>query len=124
FADRYFGYDDAVYAGARLLEILTRKEGKVSDLLSGIPSMVNTPEIRMDCSDEKKFQIVEKLTEDFKKEYEVIDVDGARVLFDGGWGLIRASNTQPVVVLRFEARDEALLEEIRGIFMEKLKRLM
>jgi len=86
--------------------------------------MVNTPEIRMDCSDEKKFQIVEKLTEDFKKEYEVIDVDGARVLFDGGWGLIRASNTQPVVVLRFEARDEALLEEIRGIFMEKLKRLM
>ncbi len=124
FADRYFGYDDAVYAGARLLEILTRKEGKVSDLLSGIPSMVNTPEIRMDCSDEKKFQIVAELTEDFKKEYEVIDVDGARVLFDGGWGLIRASNTQPVVVLRFEARDEVLLEEIRGIFMEKLKRLM
>ncbi|MBW2608728.1 MAG: phosphomannomutase/phosphoglucomutase [Deltaproteobacteria bacterium] len=121
FADRYFGYDDAIYAGARLIEILTRKRESVSELLSDIPRMVNTPEIRMDCPDEKKFQVVAELAEGFKKEYKVIDVDGARVLFDEGWGLIRASNTQPMLVLRFEARNEARLEEIRQIFMDRLK---
>ena len=120
FAERYYGYDDAIYAGARLLEILTRKGKRVKELLADIPRMVNTPEIRMDCPDEKKFQVVEDLVEDFKKEYQVIDVDGARVLFDGGWGLVRASNTQPVLVLRFEARDEKRLDEIQKIFMDKL----
>ena len=120
FAERYFGYDDAIYAGARLLEIITREDRKVRDLLSGVPPMANTPEIRIDCPDDKKFRVVEELAKDFKKKYDVIDVDGARVLFDGGWGLIRASNTQPVLVLRFEARNEALLREIREIFMDKL----
>ena len=122
FAERYFGYDDAIYAGARLLEILTRKGKSLTELLAGIPKMVNTPEIRLDCPDEIKFQVVEDLAEDFKKEYQVIDVDGARVLFDGGWGLVRASNTQPVLVLRFEAQDENQLEEIRKIFMDKLEK--
>jgi phosphomannomutase/phosphoglucomutase len=122
FADRYFGFDDAVYAGARLLEILTTQDKSVRELLSGIPETVNTPEIRMDCPDDKKFEVVKKLVEEFKEEYEVIDVDGARVLFDGGWGLIRSSNTQPVLVLRFEATDEKRLEEIRAIFMEKLEK--
>ena len=121
FADRYFGYDDAIYAGARLLEILTRKGKSIKELLSDIPRMVNTPEIRLDCPDEKKFEVVKTLAEDFKKEHQVIDVDGARVLFDGGWGLVRSSNTQPVLVLRFEAQDEKRLEEIRKIFMDKLK---
>ena len=83
--------------------------------------MVNTPEIRIDFPDDKKFKIVEKLAEDFKKEYDVIDLDGARVLFDGGWGLVRASNTQPVIVLRFEAPDKARLEDIRRIFMDRLE---
>jgi phosphomannomutase/phosphoglucomutase len=124
FADRYFGFDDAIYAGARLLEILTRKNLSVRDLLSGIPVMVNTPEIRMDCPDDKKFDVVKKIAEEFKQEYDVIDVDGARVLFDGGWGLIRASNTQPVLVLRFEARDEETLESIRKIFMDKITKAM
>ena len=124
FNDRYFGFDDAVYAGARLLEIMTTQDKSVRDLLSGIPEMVNTPEIRMDCPDDKKFNVVKKLVEEFKKEYDVIDVDGARVLFDGGWGLIRSSNTQPVLVLRFEATDEKRLEEIRSIFMEKLERAL
>ena len=124
FADRYFGYDDAIYAGARLLEILTRKGKSIKELLSGIPRMVNTPEIRLDCPDEKKFQVVAALTEDFKKEHQVIDVDGARVLFDGGWGLVRSSNTQPVLVLRFEAQDEKRLEEIQKIFMDKLKEVI
>ena len=122
FADRYFGYDDAIYAGARLLEIITRKDKSVSALLSGIPKMVNTPEIRIDCPDDKKFRVVAELTEAFKKEYNVIDVDGARVIFDGGWGLIRASNTQPVLVLRFEARDEERLREIKDLFMERLEK--
>jgi phosphomannomutase/phosphoglucomutase len=124
FSDRYFGFDDAVYAGARLLEILTAHDKTVRDLLSDIPEMVNTPEIRMDCPDDKKFSIVKNLVEAFKKEYEVIDVDGARVLFDGGWGLIRSSNTQPVLVLRFEAVNEDRLEEIRSIFMEKLEKFL
>ena len=124
FADRYFGFDDAIYAGARLLEILTTSEKSVRDLLSGIPEMINTPEIRMDCPDDKKFGVVKKLVAEFKKEYDVIDVDGARVLFDGGWGLIRSSNTQPVLVLRFEATDKKRLEEIRSIFMEKLEKAL
>lgn len=122
FAERYFGYDDAVYAGARLLEILSNTEKSLKALLADVPKMINTPEIRMDCPEDKKFKIVAALTEEFKKDYEVIDVDGARVLFDGGWGLIRASNTQPVLVLRFEANDDKRLEEIRKIFMDKLER--
>jgi phosphomannomutase / phosphoglucomutase len=124
FADRYLGFDDAVYAGARLLEILTTENKSVRDLLAGIPHMVNTPEIRMDCPDDKKFGVVKTLVEEFKKEYDVIDVDGARVLFDGGWGLVRSSNTQPVLVLRFEATDEKRLEEIRSLFMKKLERVL
>lgn len=124
FAERYFGFDDAIYAGARLLEILTRKRPGVREMLADVPRMVNTPEIRMDCPDEKKKEIVASMVEAFKKDYRVIDVDGARVLFDGGWGLVRASNTQPVLVLRFEADNEKRLEEIRTLFMERLRALM
>jgi phosphomannomutase/phosphoglucomutase len=120
FVERYFGYDDAVYAGARLLEILSRTEKSLKDLLDGIPETVNTPEIRLDCPDERKFRIVAELASEFKRDHRVVDVDGARVLFDGGWGLIRASNTQPALVLRFEANDEKRLEEIRKTFMDKL----
>jgi phosphomannomutase / phosphoglucomutase len=122
FAERYFGFDDAIYAGARLLEILSQNEKTLKELLADVPKMANTPEIRIDCPDDRKFDIVAELTEEFKKDYDVIDVDGARVLFDGGWGLIRSSNTQPVLVLRFEATDEKRLEEIRQIFMEKLEK--
>ena len=121
FGERFFGFDDAIYAGARLLEILSRTDSTLQDLLAGIPEMVNTPEIRIDCPDDKKFQVVADLTEEFKKDYKVIDVDGARVLFDGGWGLIRASNTQPALVLRFESTDEKRLNEIREQFMKKVK---
>jgi phosphomannomutase/phosphoglucomutase len=121
FAERYLGFDDAVYAGARLLEILSQTKAPLSDFLSDLPKMVNTPEIRIDCPDERKFGVVQELAEVFKRDYPVIDVDGARVLFDGGWGLVRASNTQPVLVLRFEATDEKRLEEIRRAFMERLR---
>ena len=124
FADRYFGYDDAIYAGARLLEILSRTKKDMRQLLTGVPHMLNTPEIRIDCPDDKKFQIVATIAEGFKKEYEVIDVDGARVLFEGGWGLVRASNTQPVLVLRFEAQNEGRLKEIRDLFMDRVNPLL
>jgi len=124
FAERYFGFDDAIYAGARLLEIISNTEKSLKELLADVPTMVNTPEIRMDCPEDRKFPVVAGLVEEFKKEYDVIDVDGARVLFDGGWGLVRASNTQPVLVLRFEATDEKRLEEIRKIFMGKLEKFL
>jgi len=120
FAERYFGYDDAIYAGARLLEILTTENKELEELLAGVPTLVSTPEIRIDCPDDQKFQIVADLASEFKRQYQVIDVDGARVVFKGGWGLIRASNTQPVLVLRFEAEDQSTLQEIQKIFMDKL----
>ena len=124
FADRYFGYDDAIYAGARLIEIMTHTEQELHEFLADVPVLVNTPEIRMDCPDEKKFKVVADLVADFKKDYEVIDIDGARVVFDDGWGLVRASNTQPVLVLRFEARTEQRLQAIKQLFMDKVRAFM
>jgi phosphomannomutase / phosphoglucomutase len=114
FAHRYFGFDDAIYAGARLLEILSHTEAPLSALLADLPATVNTPEIRFDCPDDKKFQVVTDLTEEFKKTHRVIDIDGARILFEHGWGLVRASNTQPVLVMRFEADTQEHLKEIQA----------
>jgi phosphomannomutase/phosphoglucomutase len=124
FAHRYFGYDDAIYSGARLLEILSHTDKPLSALLADLPATVNTPEIRFDCPDEKKFEIVKRLTEEFKKTHQVIDIDGARVLFTHGWGLVRASNTQPVLVMRFEAETEAHLRAIQATVEAKLKELL
>jgi phosphomannomutase/phosphoglucomutase len=113
FADRYFGYDDAIYASCRLLEILAKYRKGALELIDDVPKMVSTPEIRVSCPDEKKFQIVDKVRDHFSKAYEVIDIDGARILFQDGWGLVRASNTGPVLVLRFEAKDSSSLETIK-----------
>jgi len=113
FADRYFGFDDAIYAACRILEIVSKSDLSLSEMLADYPKYENTPEIRVECADEKKFDVVSKVAEHFKKTNEVNDVDGARVDFEKGWGLIRASNTQPVLVLRFEADDKDSLEEIR-----------
>ncbi|MBI5527911.1 MAG: phosphomannomutase/phosphoglucomutase [Deltaproteobacteria bacterium] len=125
FAHRYFGYDDAIYSSLRLLEILSKTDKTMSDLLSDVPPTHSTPEIRMDCPDETKFKVVEKLVSHFKGAgYNVVDVDGARVTFPDGWGLVRASNTQPVLVLRFEADTEPRLRDIRSLIMEKLRELM
>ncbi len=127
FKDRYFGYDDAIYAGARLLEILSRTPDGFGTLLSGIPELTNTPEIRLDCPESKKFKIVKAISDQFREDpgvIVVIDLDGARILFEGGWGLIRASNTQPALVLRFEAESKARLEEIKGQFMEKVTEMI
>ena len=114
FGDEYHGYDDALYSACRLVDIVARSDGPLSGRLEGIPRLASTPEIRVDCSDETKFEIVARAVDHFKKHYDVIDVDGARIRMDGGWALIRASNTQPILVLRVEARTEERLEEIRG----------
>lgn len=121
FADRYFGYDDAIYAGARLLEILSNMGGALSTLLADLPQTVYTPEIRVDCPDEKKFHVVEAVKEHFRRSHEIIDIDGVRVVFEHGWGLVRASNTQPVLVLRFEADDQSHLDRIRRMVENYLK---
>lgn len=114
FAHRYFGFDDAIYATCRLLEILSNAAVPLSTLLADVPRTYATPEIRVDCADEKKFAVIEEMKQIFQKRYKVIDIDGARVLMPGGWGLVRASNTQPVLVLRFEADSPGRLEEIRA----------
>ncbi len=121
FSDNYYGYDDAIFAGSRLLELLSKTEKSFAELLSEIPVYVTTPEIRIDCSDETKFKVVEEVKKYFKERYSTIDVDGVRILFPGGWGLVRASNTQPVIVVRFEAKTEQRLDEIKNTVMEKLK---
>ncbi len=114
FADRYFGYDDAIYATCRLLEILATTGKTISELLSDVPKTFNTPEIRVSCPDDKKFEVVKEITEYYRQRQDIIDIDGVRVLFEGGWGLVRASNTQPVLVLRFEAFSEKRLSDIRS----------
>jgi phosphomannomutase / phosphoglucomutase len=124
FADRYFGYDDGIYAGARLIEVLSNTDTAVSSLLEGVPKMFNTPEIRVDCPDDKKFEAVRILTKEFKKSHQVIDIDGARILFDHGWGLVRASNTQPVIVMRFEADSADALNQIQDVVTSATRRLI
>ena len=121
FADRYFGYDDAIYASCRLIELLSKTDKKLSQLLSDVPKTFITPEIRVDCPDEIKFKVVEKVKEALRKDYPVIDVDGVRVKFEDGWGLVRASNTQPALVLRFEALTGKRLEEIKKFVEDKVK---
>jgi phosphomannomutase/phosphoglucomutase len=113
FADRYFGFDDALYAACRLIEIVSKSGKPLSAQLAGLPKMVSTPEIRVDCPDEVKFDVVARVAAQFRATHRVIEVDGVRVLFENGWGLLRASNTQPVLVMRFEAANQALLEKYR-----------
>ncbi|HTM50673.1 MAG TPA: phosphomannomutase/phosphoglucomutase [Bryobacteraceae bacterium] len=113
FADRYYGFDDALYAACRLMEIVAQSGRPLSAQLAGVPKTVTTPEIRVDCADEAKFDVVTKVAAHFRGLYPIIDVDGVRVLFPEGWGLVRASNTQPVLVLRFEAAGPELLAAYR-----------
>ncbi len=120
FADRYYGFDDAIYAACRILEIVAKSDKSLSEMLADYPKYESTPEIRVECADDKKFDVVEQVTEHFKKTNKVNDVDGARVDFENGWGLLRASNTQPVLVLRFEADDRDSLEKIRRAFADAL----
>ena len=120
FADRYFGYDDAIYASLRLLEIISESGSSLSELLADLPRTFTTPEIRVDCPERIKFRVVEAVREHFKKTHDVISIDGVRIPFPDGWGLLRASNTQPVLVLRFEAAAEERLAAIRKSMEEVL----
>ena len=113
FAEGFYGHDDALYGAARLLRIVAASGKSVPEMLSDVPVFVSTPEIRVDCPDELKFGIVGRAVEYFRARYDVIDVDGVRVLFGDGWGLIRASNTQPVLVTRYEARTSERLDAIQ-----------
>ncbi len=113
FTEGFYGHDDALYGAARLLRIVADSGTSVSELLADVPDFVSTPEIRVDVPEEIKFQLVDEAAKHFRSTHDVIDVDGVRVLFGDGWGLIRASNTQPVLVLRFEARSEERLRAIR-----------
>jgi phosphomannomutase/phosphoglucomutase len=121
FADRFYGFDDATYAGARVLEILSKTDKPLSELLADIPPTFSTPELRIDCPDERKFEVVSAIAKHFAETHDVITIDGARILFGNGWGLVRASNTQAILVLRFEADTEEHLNQIRAIVELKVK---
>ena len=135
FADRYYGFDDALYAALRILELYVTalSEGRCerfSELLSGLPSTVTTPEIRFPCGDEQKFGVVDSFAQALRSHTkekgvpevsEIIDIDGVRARFDRGWGLVRASNTQPALVMRFEGPDEETVALYRGFFERLLK---
>jgi phosphomannomutase / phosphoglucomutase len=129
FADRWFGFDDAVYAGTRLCELLTHATQPLSRLYDTLPVLHNTPEIRMTCPDEIKFEVVARAVSWFRDRYQVVDIDGARVMFEEGgrsigWGLVRASNTGPVLVMRFEADTAQHLGEIRSLIEDQLKKII
>lgn len=120
FADTYFGYDDGMFAALRLLEAVADHDEPFSATMARIPEYHSTPELRVPCTDEDKFRIVDEIARHFSSGYSVIDVDGVRVQFGDGWGLVRASNTQPVLVVRFEAKTARRLEEIRELFRSLL----
>jgi phosphomannomutase/phosphoglucomutase len=129
FADRWFGFDDAVYAGLRLIELLTQSPRTLAELYETLPTLHNTPEIRMPCADDIKFEVVRRAVTWFRERYRVVDVDGARVLFEEegrnvGWGLVRASNTGPVLVMRFEADTAARLGTIRDLVESRLRQII
>ena len=127
FADRWFGFDDAIYSSARLLEILSKTPRKISEILSDLPKTFTTPEIRVYASDEVKFRIADEVRKELAKTHPVIDIDGVRALFPKGWGLVRPSNTQALLVLRFEGETEADLEaiqkEVRSVLAAVISRL-
>src|SRR5262249_45582413 len=127
FAHRYLGYDDAVYAAARLVELLSRSGKTLAEHVDSLPKLYNTPEIRVDCPDDVKFEVVRRVVEHFRQTHEGIDIDGARVQVakaeGGGWGLVRASNTGPVLVMRFEAPTPERLAQIRALVEGEVRRI-
>ena len=118
FAHRWLGFDDGIYAGARLLELLSRSERTLAELAADLPKAINTPEIRVDCPDDLKFDVVARVTESLRRDpavQDVVTIDGVRARFADGWGLVRASNTQPALVVRCEARGRQALNEIQKL---------
>ena len=122
FADEYFGYDDAIYVAARLVQLLSRSEKTLSELKAEIPVYHSTPEMRLEAeSDEEKFRIAEKAVDYFNATYDCSTIDGVRIRFGDGWGLVRSSNTQPVIVCRFEADSLERMQEIKDLVLGKLQ---
>jgi phosphomannomutase / phosphoglucomutase len=118
FAHRWLGFDDGIYAGARLLELLSRSDRTLADLANELPRAINTPELRVDCPDDVKFTVVDRVAQRLRADptvVDVIEIDGVRARFANGWGLVRASNTQAALVVRCEARDQRELAKIRGV---------
>ncbi|HZD05727.1 MAG TPA: phosphomannomutase/phosphoglucomutase, partial [Longimicrobiales bacterium] len=113
--DLYRGFDDALFDACLLVDLLARKDGSLSEMVDRFPRYVSTPEIRIEVDEESKFSLVDEALEYFRERYDVIDVDGVRIQFGDGWGLLRTSNTQPVIVARFEARTPERLQEIRDL---------
>jgi len=114
FGGDWYGFDDALFAAARLLAYVAREGGPLSKLLADLPKTYATPELRVDCPDEKKFDVVKRAAEYFATKYPVFTLDGVRITFPEGWGLLRASNTQPVLVMRFEATSQKALAAYRA----------
>jgi phosphomannomutase / phosphoglucomutase len=124
FGHRWFGFDDGIYSSARLLELLTHTERPMSALLADVPKTYSTPELRADCPEDKKFEVVRRAQEYFKARHDTVTIDGVRVIFPDGWGLVRASNTQPLLVLRFEAKTPERLAEIERLVRGKVDELL
>ncbi len=124
FGHRWLGFDDGIYSSARLVELLSRTDQPMSALLADVPKTFSTPELRVDCREEIKFEVVRRAQAFFSKGFEAITVDGVRVVFPDGWGLVRASNTQPILVLRFEATTAPRLAEIRKLVEDRVAALI
>ena len=119
----YYGVDDGILASCKFVEIAARATGPVSALFDSVPHLHATPELKAPCSDAEKFKVIDALARDLKQRYETIDIDGARVMFPGGgWGLVRASNTNPYLTLRFEAKTEREIEDMKRVIYDALKR--
>jgi phosphomannomutase / phosphoglucomutase len=124
FGHRWYGFDDGIYSSARLLELLSRTDAPLSALLADVPRTESTPELRMDCPEDTKFEVVRRAQEWFRARHEAVTVDGVRVVFPDGWGLVRASNTQPLLVLRFEANTKERLAEIERLVRGRVEAIM
>jgi phosphomannomutase/phosphoglucomutase len=124
FANRWFGFDDGIYSSGRLLELLSRTDAPLSSLLADVPRTFSTPELRVDCPEDEKFEVVRRAQEFFRSRYDAVTVDGVRVVFPDGWGLVRASNTQPLLVLRFEATTPERVREIEALVRGKVDEIM
>jgi phosphomannomutase/phosphoglucomutase len=122
FYDRYYGFDDGIYAACRVVEILSKTTKKLSQLVKELPRYHSTPELRIECEEKEKFKIVKEMVVEFKKKYKVVTLDGGRVEFKNGWGLIRASNTQPMIVVRVEGKTENEKQRIIKIFNSELEK--
>ena len=122
FAENWYGVDDGILASCKFLELCSRSPAPVSSHFDTLPHLCNTPELKAPCPDDRKFEVVEELAREFKGRYETIDIDGARILFPEGWGLVRASNTNPYLTLRFEGRNQAALDEMKRVVFDALRR--